>query len=145
MPIISISLPSVLLEKIDEYARRYGYTGRSEFIREALRDYISSKFPEELGEGAFHSLVVVLTDHRARPSADRKIIDTIHLYQALIKSFYHQMLGDGLCINIAVIEASWREIQPLLSALRKVQGVVQAWFIPLLHSETGVRRSSRRG
>ncbi len=135
MPIISVSLPKVLLERIDEYAGKYGYTGRSEFIRQALRDYISSRFPEELGGEPFDSLVIVLTDHEARPSADRKVIDAIHLHQALIKSFYHQMLSDGLCVNIAVLEARWREVRTLLRNIRRIQGVVQTWFIPLVVQE----------
>ncbi len=37
VPAISISFPSDLLNKIDEYTREYEYTGRSEPIREALR------------------------------------------------------------------------------------------------------------
>lgn len=131
MPIISISLPSNLLDKIDEYIREYGYTGRSELIREALREYLSQRFPEETFTGRIYAIVIILTNHELRPSVDQKVIDTIHTFQTMIKSFYHQLLEKGWCLNIAIVESTWNEIQLLVKSLRKIQGVDNIWFIPL--------------
>lgn len=131
MPIVSLSLPEPLLEKVDYFIRRYGYTGRSEFVRDAIREYIASRFPEESLGGVIYGIIVALTNHEAKPSVDQKVIDTIHAHQTMIKSFYHQLLKDGWCLNIAIIESSWRDVQALLKSLRKIKGVDDLKFIPL--------------
>ncbi len=131
MPIISISLPTSLLDKIDEYIRKYGYTGRSELIREALREYIIEKFPEEAFTGKIYAIIIVLTNHETRPSVDQRVIDTIHSFQTIIKSFYHQLLEKNWCLNIAIVESMWSEIQMLIKTLRKIKGVEKIWFLPL--------------
>jgi len=131
MPIISISLPNSLLDKIDVYVREYGYTGRSELIREALREYISQRFPEDIFTGRIYGIIVVLTNHELKPSVDQKVIDTMHSFQTMIRSFYHQLLEGGWCLNIAIIESTWREAQALIKTLRKIQGIDHIWFIPL--------------
>ncbi len=131
MPVVSLSLPSTLLERLDEFVRRYGYTGRSELVRDAIREYISSRFPEEAMKGTIYGVIIALTNHEAKPSVDQRVIDTIHLHQALIKSFYHQLLTGGWCLNIAIIEGKWTEMQSLIRALRKIKGVDDLRFIPL--------------
>ncbi|ABM80076.1 CopG family ribbon-helix-helix protein [Hyperthermus butylicus] len=131
MAVISISLPNNLLDKVDEYIEKYGYTSRSELIREALREYLSQRFPQETFTGKIYAIVVILTNHEIKPSVDQKVINTIHSFQTIIKSFYHQLLEGSWCLNIAVVESTWNEIQALVKALRKIQGIDRIWFIPL--------------
>ncbi|WFO75929.1 CopG family ribbon-helix-helix protein [Desulfurococcaceae archaeon MEX13E-LK6-19] len=130
-PIISISIPDNLLDKIDECIKRYGYTGRSEFVREALREYISQKYPEELYKERIYGILIALTNHELKPSVDQKVIDTIHSFQPIIRSFYHQLLEKGWCLNIVIVETNWREIQTMIKILRKIRGVDKIWFIPI--------------
>lgn len=141
-PIISISIPDNLLDKIDDFIRKYGYTGRSEFIREALREYISQKYPEELYKERIYGILIALTNHELKPSVDQKVIDTIHSFQPIIRSFYHQLLEKGWCLNIAVIETSWREVQALMRIFRKIRGVDKVWFIPVLTETVGRERKT---
>ncbi len=128
MPIVSIYLPDSLLDKMDEYARRYGFTSRSELIREALRELIEGLPPEE--RGRIYGILIVLTDHSKGRYVDEKVVETIHSYQFMIKSFYHQLLEDNWCLNIAILDAHWTEIQAILRTLRKTRGVAKTWFIP---------------
>ena len=41
MPIISVSLTSDLLRKLDNFMKERGYSSRSEAIRDAIRDSLS--------------------------------------------------------------------------------------------------------
>ncbi len=132
MPIVSISLPDRLLEKIDEYAMRYGYTGRSELIREAIREFLESKHWILEEKKPLKGILIVLTDHEQGHRVDEKVISIIHEYQSIISSFYHQILEDKWCLNIAVVESPWTSIRDMLGKLRKTRGVVKTWFIPLL-------------
>jgi len=130
MPIISISIPNNLLDKLDDYIRRYGYIGRSELIREAIREYMASKHPEEFYKGKLYGILIILTDHTLAHTVDEKVIESIHIFQPSIRSFYHQMLEKNICLNIAIVEAYWPEIQLMSKTLRKIRGVIKYWFIP---------------
>lgn len=146
-PIISISIPENLLEKIDEVIKAHGYTGRSELIREALREYLAQKYSRELyTRDKIYGILIALTNHELRPSVDRKVIDLIHSFQSLIKSFYHQLLEKGWCLNIVVMETTWNEVQALMKMLRKTRGVDKVWFIPiLLGGEEEIRKVDSAG
>lgn len=131
MPIISVSVPKQLLELMDSLANTLGYTGRSELIRDAVREFISSKAPSTKVEERVPWVLVAVTDHTSSPSVDERFIGVIHSFEPIIRSFYHQMIGDGICLNIAVLDATWPEIQSMLKALRKVRGVMKVWHKPI--------------
>lgn len=132
MPVISISIPGTLLEKVDKYIAEHGYTSRSEFVREALREYIAFQSPElAFSNGRVYGVLIALTDHGSAPAVDEKVIETIHSYQPLVRSFYHQLLEEGWCLNIAVVEAPWSKVVEILKSLRRIRGVEKAWFVPI--------------
>ncbi len=131
MPIISISLPQSLLDKIDHYLHVLGFVNRSEFIREAVRRFLESLELEQKKGRKLHWILVVITEHDQSSTVDQKVIDTIHSYQTIIKAFYHQLLKDSTCVNIAVVEASIEELQGLHKDLRRLRGIVRIWFIPI--------------
>lgn len=131
MPIISVSIPKQLLDIMDSLAIALGYTGRSELIRDAVREFISGRAPSTKIRGRVPWVLVAVTDHASSPSVDERFIGTIHSFEPIIRSFYHQMIGDGVCLNIAVLDATWTEIQAMLKALRKVRGVKRVWYEPI--------------
>ena len=132
MPVVSISIPDKLLRKIDEYSTRYGYTGRSELIREAIREFLESKQWVMEEKKPIKGILIVLTDHEQGHRVDEKVISIIHEYQSIINSFYHQILEDKWCLNIAVVDSPWTSIRDMIGRLRKTRGVVKTWFVPLL-------------
>jgi len=131
MPIVSVSIPESLLEKIDVYMGKLGFVGRSEFVREALRRMIEQL--EAAGEGRERRtwIIVAVTRHDGGSTADRRVIEALHSRQPLVRALYHQLLSDDRCINIAVVEASALELKPLMSAVRRIRGVERVWFMPV--------------
>ena len=130
MPIVSISLPERLLEAVDEAVRRYGFTGRSELVREALRQYLRGLIREEAG-GPVYSVLVVQTDHTVSRKADQKVVTVLHEYQESVLSFHHQFLDENRCINIAVVKMAPEQLQSLLRSLRSIRGVTGVWVVLL--------------
>ena len=126
MPIISISLPERLLEAVDEAVRRYGFTGRSELVREALRQYLRGLVREKAGD-TIYAVIVVQTDHRASRQADQKVVTVLHEYQESVLSFHHQFLDENRCINIAVVRMGSEQLRLLLRSLRGIRGVTGVW------------------
>ncbi len=131
MPIISVSMPKHLLDLMDSIASALGYTGRSELIRDAVREFISSKAPSTKMREKVPWILIGVTDHASAPSVDERFISVIHTFEPIIRSFYHQIIGDGICLNIAVLDATWSEMQSMLRALRKVRGVRRLWYQPI--------------
>jgi CopG family nickel-responsive transcriptional regulator len=121
--IISISIPDSLLRRVDEIAESLGFTGRSEFFREAVRRMLDQL---ESMKGEMHRIFVItiLSDHSVYPGSDRRILEVIHEYQPVVRAFYHQLLGDGLCINVAILETQWPLLSKILRDLRGIKGVV---------------------
>ncbi len=129
MPVVSISLPEPLLERIDEAVRRFGYTGRSELIREAVREFLQGL--EEHPDHPVYALIVALTDTRASRQADQRVLEVVHEHQEIVRAFYHQFLGEGLCLNIALVRATVSEVRHVVSEVRRTRGVKRVWFAVL--------------
>jgi CopG family nickel-responsive transcriptional regulator len=131
VPIISISLPQSLLDKIDHYLHLLGFVNRSEFVREAVRRFLEGLELEQKTGRELHWILVVITEHGQSSTVDQKVIETIYSYQTIVKAFYHQLLKDNTCVNIAVVEASIEELQGLHKDLRRLRGIIRIWFIPI--------------
>jgi CopG family nickel-responsive transcriptional regulator len=127
MPVVSISLPEQLLERIDEAVRRFGYTGRSELIREAVREFLQT-LSEGYEDKPVYALIVAVTDMRVSRQADQRVLEAIHEHQELVRAFHHQFLEEGLCLNIALVRATLNDLRYLLAEIRRTRGVRRAWF-----------------
>jgi len=127
MTIVSISLPEKLLSRIDDILESEGYTSRSEFIRSLLRSYIEEKTRHAK---PLANLIIVQTNHDEALKVDQRVVETIHKYQGIVKAFYHQILQDSLCLNIAVVDEV-PGIPELLRNLRRLRGVIQVWYIQI--------------
>jgi metal-responsive CopG/Arc/MetJ family transcriptional regulator len=91
-------------------------------FREAARRML--EYFESLKGGGYGIFVIaILSDRSVHRASDRRILDVIHEYQLIMKAFYHQLLGDGLCINVAVLEAQWPQLSRILGDLRSVRGL----------------------
>ena len=127
MTVISISIPDKLLQAIDEILEDEGYTSRSEFMRSLIREYLEERAGKR---EAIASLIIVLTDHDESLKVDQKVIETIHKYQGIVRAFYHQIIEENLCLNIAIVDAL-PVLSELLKALRRLRGVRRVWMIKI--------------
>ncbi|MCE4626616.1 MAG: CopG family ribbon-helix-helix protein [Desulfurococcales archaeon] len=127
MTVISISIPDKLLQAIDDILEDEGYTSRSEFMRSLIREYLEERAGTR---EAIASLIIVLTDHDESLKVDQKVIETIHKYQGIVRAFYHQIIEENLCLNIAIVDAL-PVLSELLKALRRLRGVRRVWMIKI--------------
>ncbi|MCE4621943.1 MAG: hypothetical protein F7B19_01350, partial [Desulfurococcales archaeon] len=70
------------------------------------------------------------TDHDESLKVDQKVIETIHKYQGIVRAFYHQIIEENLCLNIAIVDAL-PVLSELLKALRRLRGVRRVWMIKI--------------
>ncbi len=127
MVVISVSLPEALLEAMDKYASKYGYTGRSELIREAVRDLVSQDLAPEPGEESF-TVIFVLTDKRHKHDADERVLSTVHRYEDMVRVLHHYRLDQNLCVNLVITQGPQSRSGELARKLRGIRGVVDVWI-----------------
>lgn len=127
MTVISVSIPEKLLHTIDEILDEEGYSSRSEFMRSLIREYIEERTG---GKDVAATLIIALTDHDESLKVDQKVIETIHKYQGIVRAFYHQIIEESLCLNIAIVEPL-PVLSELLRSLRRLRGVKRVWTIKI--------------
>lgn len=113
MAIVSVSLPDALLEDADVFLAERGYSGRSEVVRAALRDFVARERGRAPGPGVRGATITLVYPD----GYERKIADIRHDYSDVVKSMMHGHSKDN-CVEIFMLEGQARRIQQFSDALR---------------------------
>ncbi len=117
---LSLSLEKPLLEKLDGLMHRKGYTNRSEFVRDMIRDHLVQteweKDREVLGT------ITLIYDHHARRLSE-KLIDLQHDHHREVLVTTHVHLSHDLCAEVILVRAKASHVERLADALRQQKGV----------------------
>ena len=118
MPVVSISLNETLLEKIENIQEELGFSGRSEVIRTAVRNFIKDKEKLEKLEGTQTAVLTVKHDNEAG-------LD-IHDFQGLIRSQLHDHDEQGNCMQVFIVSGEAEKILDMkehLESKKKVMNI----------------------
>ena len=131
MPVVSVSMPAELLERLDRVADEYDYTGRSEVVREGARTLLAEFDDERLDGRPLAGIVSVVSDVVGQ-HADRDIAALRHEYEAVIVSSDHSHVG-GCCLDLFVLEGSLEDVSAFVGTCRAIDGVetVDYSLVPL--------------
>ena len=117
----SVSLPRPLLEELDRQLIRPGYTSRSEFVRDLIRE----KMVEAAWEGAEEGVMGVLTiiyDHHQRDLSQR-IIDVQHRGFVHVLCATHVHMDESNCLETIVLQGRPAEIEHISNEIGGLRGV----------------------
>ena len=115
MGIVSLSIPTSLLEKVDYYTKEQGFANRSEIIRQALRAYMSeSRRLSEL-QGKITAIITIVYQHEAKRG---QITDVQHNFAPVVLTFLHTHIEEDNCIEIIVARGDAQIIKALIEALK---------------------------
>ena len=121
---ISLTLPSSMVERVDDIVADWEYASRSEAIRDSLRDFFANYEWETDGGQHHHGTIVVVHDHHVAGLADD--LQTIqHEMADTITSVQHIHLSHDTCMETLVVEGSGGAITELANRLRALTGVQQ--------------------
>ena len=118
MPVVSISLNKELLEKLEQIEKEVGYSGRSEVIRKAVRNFIKEKEHLEDLEGV--QTAVLTVKHKNEAGLD------IHDFQGLIRSQLHDHDEQGNCMQVFIVSGEAEKILDMkehLESKKKVMNI----------------------
>lgn len=129
MVVVSITLPSELLEKLDKVVELRGYYSRSEAIRDAVRSLLDEATVSTTEEV---SAVIMVTYNRALGNIDKRLSDLRHEYNDVVVEGIHRHFGGGYCIDILIAEGDINRVRALIGRIRGLKNVhqVRAMLLP---------------
>ncbi len=122
-----VSVPTELLERFDELVEKKGYVGRSEALRDAMRNYIT-QIEWESEQGGKHAALNIV--YRHKPSLMANLIEAQHSAQAHVTSTVHVHLTETHCLEILTIRGNRDDIQALADEIGGLSGVEYVRLFP---------------
>lgn len=117
MGVVSISMPDDLESRIDEFTDDHGYTGRSEVVREAVRNLLG-EFEDTTLEGRrLMAIVTVLFDYETT-SVEEQMMSLRHDHEDIVASNFHSHVGDHYCMELFVLEGELDDISSFVGSVR---------------------------
>jgi len=132
LTVISITLPSDLLNQFDEFMKSRGYFSRSEAFRDAVRNLISEAEIAKFSSGNVAATIMTTCDY-ARKDVDLKISELRHEFDDVVIENVHRHINGKYCVEIFVTEGNNDRILNLINRLRGMHGIqqVRAMFMAL--------------
>lgn len=132
MPIVSISLTSDLLNKLDDIMDVRGFSSRSEAIRDAIRSSISEFELSRFEEGIVTSTITIISNHKLH-DLDERLMRIRHEHDDLVSGNLHVHLGKICCLDIFITEGEATRVLDFISKIRAMRGLQQVAYtiVPL--------------
>ncbi len=112
--IISMSLNDALLKEMDELQKEFGFQGRSDMIRTALKMLISEKKERKKIKGTIDAVLLVIHDDKY--SEEVSIVS--HKFQKFIKTQIHNQLENHKCLEVFILNGEGEKITSMLDILQ---------------------------
>ena len=123
MGVVSVSMPDELEERINEFGEEHGYTGRSEIVREAVRNLLSEFEDRRLEDRELMSIVTVLFDYETT-NVEERMMHLRHDHDQLIVSNFHSHVGNHYCMELFVLEGQLADISTFVGKIRATRDTI---------------------
>lgn len=132
MPVVSLTLPEELLERLDEFVKSRGYYSRSEAFRDAVRNLIS-EWEFSRRESNYVATTIMVTSDYKDEEVDLRIGEIRHEFDDIVVENIHRHIGQRYCLEILLAEGDYKRILDLIGRIRGIRGInqVRTMFIPI--------------
>lgn len=121
-----ISIDDELLRKFDKYISEKGYVGRSEAIRDLIRNALIDESISKGNEEVFGTISVVY-DHEVRGISE-KITHIQHHYVEEIRAAIHVHIDERNCLEVVIVHGKSTVIKEIADKLNSLKGVKNVRF-----------------
>ena len=125
MSIISVSLPTELLEELDAVLGENKSATRSEVLRQAVRSYLIEYKELEKVEGDVIATVSVFYDKKEQ---NDELFKLQHEFSDMITAYLHSHLTETSCLEVMVIKGPAKRLKGLIDGLKANKPVRQIKF-----------------
>jgi CopG family nickel-responsive transcriptional regulator len=127
MTVVSISLSPDLLDQLDEFVERSGYSSRSEAIRLAVRDVLSQFSLERLERGRVMATVTVVSE-KERRDVNERLMELRHGFDESIFGNMHLHIDGGYCVEIFLVQGDTKDVLGFIYRVRAIRGIREAKY-----------------
>jgi CopG family nickel-responsive transcriptional regulator len=120
---LSLSIEQPLFKQLEALAAEGGYTNRSEFVRNLIRDRLVEDEWESNAEAL--GTISLLYDHHARGLA-AKLTHKQHHFAGKVLATTHIHLDEHLCSEMIMVRGRAGNIRQLTDQLGREKGVLHA-------------------
>lgn len=124
MVVVSVTLPSELLEKFNDFMKTRGYYSRSEAFRDALRSLMAEAEVSKTETGDISATIMVSCDIQ-RKDSDLRLTEIRHEYNDVVVENMHRHIRNKHCLELFVTEGDSQRILDLVGRLRGMRGIQQ--------------------
>ncbi len=122
MTVISVSLTPELLERLDGFVEKLGFSSRSEALRLAVRDSLSQFSLQSMQRGQVLSTVTIISETESA-SSHLGILDLRNGFDDIIFGNMHLHIEEGLCIEIFLVKGGSETVMSFVARSKAVKGV----------------------
>ena len=127
MPIVSISLTSDLLRKLDVLIKDKSYSSRSEAIRNAIRNSLSEYELNRLEKGRVAATITIISEY-VRRDIDERLMRLRHEYNELVTGNMHLHLGIDYCLEVFIAQGDVEDVLNFIGRVRAIRGIHQVKY-----------------
>lgn len=133
---VTITLDDDLLAAVDDRVASHGYQGRSEAIRDLLREGMREPVAQDLpADATCIATLSYVYDHNAR-ELSKRLTRTFHAHHDLTLATLHVHLDHGSCMEVSVLKGTTAEVRELAQHVTAERGVRhgRAFIVPMPHA-----------
>lgn len=124
MTVISVSLTNDLLERLDDFVEKSGYSSRSEALRLAIRDSLNQYSLNRMEKGTVMSTVTIISEsHQSVTHVG--LMDLRNGFDELIFGNMHLHIESGYCIEIFLVKGESANVMDFVSRSKGIRGVME--------------------
>lgn len=123
MAVVSISLPDPLLASADRLVEKRGFSGRSEFVRACVRDFITANAEPDVPGPRSATVTLVYPE-----GCERQFTKLRHTFSDVIRTMLHGH-AEGSCMEIFVLEGPGGRIREFTDCLRGTRDALQVGVV----------------
>jgi len=120
---LSISLDESLFERLDRLVQDHGYSNRSEFVRDMIRDKLVEKEWEENRDVV--GTITLVYNHHARKLSE-KLTSLQHSHHDSILATTHVHLDEHMCAEMILVKGKGSMVKKISDMLRRQKGILHA-------------------
>jgi CopG family nickel-responsive transcriptional regulator len=144
MPIVSISLTTNLLKKLDALITDRGYSSRSEAIRDAIRGALAEFELSRFQRGTVTATITVISEHMLH-DVDERLTRLRHQHYSIVSGNMHLHLGKRYCLDVLITEGEAKEVMSFISQIRAIRGIHQVAYtlVPIIDEQQTTEKPRR--
>jgi CopG family transcriptional regulator, nickel-responsive regulator len=120
---LSLAIEKPLFDRLEKLVKQSGYTNRSEFVRDMIRQRLVAG-EWERDRQVLGTITLVYNHHQRQLS--EKLIHLQHHHHDAVMVTTHIHLSEELCAEVIVVRGKASQVRELADLLRQQKGVLHA-------------------